>query len=196
VLLEDTYFSDSPELSRERLEAEILEYARRNGYDIDRVVREEVGVLPLPTRLPRAVNPAPGGPLVGGYQGAWFHPVTGYSFPLALRVAGAVAQADPERLREHVWPQLVREQRKQLRFCLLLNRLFFSAFAPEERRNVIERFYGLPPVTVRRFYAMQLGAVDRARILCGRPPRGFSLTRALSSPRDSTPPPSSVSPNA
>lgn len=179
VLLEDTYFSDSSELDRERCRAEILGYARQNGFEIEAVVREEVGVLPLPTRLRSQPNPAPGGPLVAGYQGAWFHPVTGYSFPLAIRVASAVATTPLDALSETVWPALVREQRAQLRYCLWLNRLFFDAFAPEQRRNVIERFYRLPVPTVRRFYAMTLTHGDRARILCGRPPRGFSLTRAL-----------------
>lgn len=181
VLLEDTYFSDSPELDRERLEAEIIGYAEQNGFDIDYVAREETGVLPLPTRLPKLDNPAANGPLVAGYQGAWFHPVTGYSFPVAARLASAIAHANPAALREQVWPALLREQRSQLRFCLLLNQLFFGAFAPDERRNVIERFYRLPPDSVRRFYAMTLTHADRARILCGRPPRGFSLRRALSS---------------
>jgi lycopene beta-cyclase len=180
VLLEDTYFSERRELDRERIRVEICNYAARHGLEIEAITREEVGILPLPTRLPRSDNPAPGGPLVAGYQGAWFHPVTGYSFPVAMRVARAIAAADPKRLRDHVWPALVREQRSQLRFCLLLNRMFFGAFAPEARRNVIERFYGLPTPTVRRFYAMTLTHADRARILCGRPPRGFSLTRALS----------------
>lgn len=181
VLLEDTYFSDSPELDRERLEAEIIGYAEQNGFDIDYVAREEAGILPLPTRLPKLENPAANGPLIAGYQGAWFHPVTGYSFPVAARLASAIAQAEPAALREQVWPALLREQRSQLRFCLLLNQLFFGAFAPSERRNVIERFYRLPPDSVRRFYAMTLTHADRARILCGRPPRGFSLRRALTS---------------
>jgi lycopene beta-cyclase len=180
VLLEDTYFSDSPALEQAQLEAEILGYAALNGFDVDYVARRESGVLPLPTRLPKLANPAPGGPLVAGYQGAWFHPVTGYSFPVAARLATAIASAEPSRLREEVWPRLLREQASQLRFCLLLNRLFFGAFAPGERRNVIERFYRLPAESVRRFYAMTLTHADRARILCGRPPRGFSLRRALS----------------
>jgi lycopene beta-cyclase len=190
VLLEDTYFSDSPELDRERLEAEIIGYAEKNGFDIDYIAREETGVLPLPTRLPKLANPQPNGPLVAGYQGAWFHPVTGYSFPVAARLASAIAQAEPASLRDLVWPALVREQRSQNRFCLLLNQLFFGAFAPDERRNVIERFYRLPPDAVRRFYAMTLTHADRARILCGRPPRGFSLKRALSRAARETPTPS------
>jgi lycopene beta-cyclase len=179
VLLEDTYFSDDPRLDRARLEAEIIAYAAKNGFDVEHVTRAELGVLPLPTRLAPSLNPAPRGPLVAGYQGGWFHPVTGYSFPVGVRVASAVAAADPNLLREQVWPRLVREQRSQLRYCLLLNRLFFGAYAPEARRNVIERFYRLPPDAVRRFYAMRLTHLDRARILCGRPPRGLSLERAL-----------------
>jgi lycopene beta-cyclase len=180
VLLEDTYFSDSSELDRERLEREILQYAEKNGFFVDSVERREVGVLPLPTRLPQLQEPADDEPLVAGYQGGWFHPVTGYSFPVAARVASAVASTDPAELRRQVWPRLQRAQRAQLRFCVLLNRMFFEAFAPDARRHVIERFYGLEPGLVRRFYALELSHVDRARILCGRPPRGFSLSRALS----------------
>jgi lycopene beta-cyclase len=187
VLLEDTYFSDTKELDRGQLEAEIFRYAAEHGFEIEQVVREEVGVLPLPTRLPRVENPAPFGPLIAGYQGGWFHPVTGYSFPVAARVASAVASASPSELRARVWPKLLREQRAQLRYCLLLNKMFFGAFAPDQRRNVIERFYGMPPETVRRFYAMTLSHGDRARILCGRPPRGFSLKRAVSSAIESSP---------
>lgn len=180
VLLEDTYFSESKLLDRERLEAEIIAYAERHGFVIDHVTREETGVLPLPTRLAKLENPAADGPLIGGYQGGWFHPVTGYSFPIAARLASAVAGVEPSALRHELWPNLLREQRAQLRFCLFLNRLFFDAFAPAQRRNVIERFYRLPPETIRRFYAMTLSHGDRARILCGRPPRGFSVARALS----------------
>jgi lycopene beta-cyclase len=182
VLLEDTYFSESSRLDRQECRRALLDYAARHGFEVERVEREEYGVLPLPTRLPARPNPAPGEPFVAGYQGAWFHPVTGYSFPLAVRVASAVAAASSEELRSRVWPALLREQRSQLRFCLLLNRLFFDAFAPEQRRNVIERFYRLPAASVRRFYAMTLTHSDRARILCGRPPRGFSLSRALTIP--------------
>jgi lycopene beta-cyclase len=189
VLLEDTYFSDSPSLDYAHVEAEVLAYAAKNGFDVECVVRRERGVLPLPTRLRSVPNPALEGPLVAGYQGAWFHPVTGYSFPIAVRVARAIAGCDPAGLRAEVWPALLREQRSQLRFCLLLNKLFFGAFAPEQRRNVIERFYRQSPEAIRRFYAMTLTHTDRARLLCGRPPRGLSLSRAWAELSGSPTPP-------
>ena len=76
-------------------------------------------------------------------------------------------------------PALLREQRSQLGFGVLLNRMLFNAFAPSERSFAIERFYRLPAASVRRFYALSLTRADRLRLVCGRPPRGFSLQRAL-----------------
>jgi lycopene beta-cyclase len=43
----------------------------------------------------------------------------------------------------------------------------------------MERFYELPEPSIARFYALSTTAFDRARSLCGRPPRGLSLGRAL-----------------
>jgi lycopene beta-cyclase len=181
VLLEDTYFSDLPQLDEQRLADEVLAYASRNGFEARGVVRRESGVLPLPISMPRLREPPPEAPLVAGYQGGWFHPVTGYSFPVAVRLAQAVATSEPHRLRPQVWPALLREQRAQLRFAVLLNRLLFTGFATEQRYHVIERFYRLPPASIRRFYALRLTRGDRMRLLCGRPPRGFSLPRILAS---------------
>jgi lycopene beta-cyclase len=180
LLLEDTYFSDTPAFDGQRLEAEILAYAEQMGCLVEGVVRRESGVLPLPTRAPSFTPPSADAPLAAGYQGGWFHPVTGYSFPLAVRLANAISGAEPELLRPKVWPELLHEQRSQFRFGVLLNRLLFSAFAPEQRSGAIERFYRLPAESVRRFYALRLTQTDRLRLLCGRPPRGFSLPRALS----------------
>lgn len=181
ILLEDTYFSDSAALNEPHEASEIMAYAARLGCEVERVVRRESGVLPLPTRSPPLAAPATDEPLVAGYQGGWFHPVTGYSFPVAVRLARAIAACNPVDLRERVWPALQREQGAQLRFGALLNRLLFAAFAPEERWGALERFYRLPAESVRRFYSLSLTRGDRLRLLCGRPPRGFSLRRALAS---------------
>jgi lycopene beta-cyclase len=178
ALIEDTYFSTSPALDTGDLEREILEYAARNGYVVQRVLRRESGVLPLPLAEENVLSSAPG-PFVAGYRGGWFHPTTGYSFPLAARVANLVARTDPTALRS-AWPRLVSDHKKQFRFCLLLNRLLYGAFAAEDRHHVIQRFYRLPAPVLARFYAMTLTPADRVRVFCSRPPRGFSLRLALS----------------
>jgi lycopene beta-cyclase len=60
-----------------------------------------------------------------------------------------------------------------------LNRLFFRAVTPAERWRILSRFYRLPRQTIERFYALETTPGDRARLLCGRPPRGLSLKAAL-----------------
>lgn len=177
LLVEDTCYSDSPELDETRLVAEVLAYAVRLGPPVARVVRSERGVLPLPLRH----EPAPARddrPIVAGYQGGWFHPTTGYSFPLALRVAALVARAHEPGFRG-AWAELVDEHRRQVAFAVRLNRLLFRWFQPERRHHVLARFYRLPEATIRRFYAMRTTRMDRARILFGRPPRGMSWRAAL-----------------
>jgi len=179
VLLEDTYFSDSPELDSARVRERILRYAEQKGYVIRRVVREESGVLPLPTRPLGRPDRALAQPLLAGFQGGWFHPTTGYSFPIAARLADLVQSVSPEALRERAWADHAREHRRQFRFYAFLNRLLFGCFAPADRYSVIERFYHLEEPTLLRFYAMSLTLTDRLRIFCGRPPRGFSVRLAL-----------------
>jgi lycopene beta-cyclase len=67
----------------------------------------------------------------------------------------------------------------QQRFTTLLNRWLFRAITPNQRFRMLERFYRLPEPTIARFYALQMTAMDRARIVCGRPPQGLSLPDAL-----------------
>ncbi|HEU5074746.1 MAG TPA: lycopene beta-cyclase CrtY [Polyangiaceae bacterium] len=177
VLIEDTYFSDTPDLDEGKIERRIRHYAEANGFAVDQVLRREVGVLPLPTYMPQA--PAESGSLASGYGGGWFHPTTGYSFPAALQLAEFVRTHGREATSGPAFSRLMAQRTRQQRYFCLLNRLLYGAFAPERRVHVFERFYGMPAPTISRFYAMQTSAGDRARILCGRPPRGLSLTRVF-----------------
>ena len=176
VLVEDTYFSDEPRLERELLRTRALAYAQALGLRVASVVREESGVLPLPAA---SVVAHASSPLLAGYGGGWFHPTTGYSFSVATRLALHVASTAPETVFDASFGALAQEHARQQRYACLLNRLLFRAVAPEARRNVLERFYQLPEASIARFYALSTTAFDRARILCGRPPRGLSLGRAF-----------------
>jgi lycopene beta-cyclase len=179
ALVEDTCFSDSPALDRAAVRARALDYARGHGLEPVATVREEVGVLPMPWRASGAPREPERSPLVAGYQGGWFHPATGYSLPVAVRLAALVGRLPAERLFGRELAGLAAHVRRQARFFCQLNRLLFRWFAPSERWQVLARFYQLPEATIRRFYALELGGMDRARILIGRPPRGLSLRARL-----------------
>jgi lycopene beta-cyclase len=176
VLVEDTCFSRSPSMDWDARRASVLEYAARFG-SVRRIVREESGVLPMPWA---SDAPEPNGPpLVAGYRGGWFHPATGYSLPIAARLACYVAERPASEVFGPELGRLHREHRAQARYAERLNQLLFHCFAPGNMRNVFERFYALPEDVIARFNALSTTWRDRARILVGRPPRGFSLRGTL-----------------
>lgn len=176
VLVEDTRFADGAHLDLADLRAEIAAYVAARGWRVARVAREEHGVLALPFR-PRV--PQTTAPLCAGYHGGWFHPVTGYSFPIAARLAAFIAGRPADALFGAALDEHARAHGKQLDFAGRLNRLLFRWFAPPDRHHVLARFYRLPETTIRRFYALQTTAFDRAAVFIGRPPRGFDLRRGL-----------------
>lgn len=177
VLVEDTYISQSEQLDDAALDREIMAYAERLGLRVRCVLRRERGILPMPGRgrAPSAVQ----SPIVAGYRGGYFHPVTGYSFPLAVRFAEALSRTDPERLIRSPVLQLARQHGQQLGFLFALTRIMFRWFAPQRRFSVLEHFYRLPEGLIARFYAAQLSGLDRVRIFWGPLPRGLDWQRVL-----------------
>ena len=101
LLIEDTYFNESPALDPAAVKERIREYAAGKGYVVNTVVREETGVLPMPWT---AAPDAHGGGFRAGYAGGWFHPGTGYSFPVAVRLADAISRGGTHRIRAHPEP--------------------------------------------------------------------------------------------
>jgi len=179
VLLEDTSFSDRPDLDLDLRREAIDAYAGAMGVVIERVHREETGVLPMPWILsPIAPPNAPPRSRVEaiGYAGGLFHAGTGYS--LAIAATAAVTLAVPsetagQAVHRQPLDTIRRRLHEQNRYFALLNRLMFVGLPPAERWRIFERFYRLPPETILRFYGARTTRTDRARVLVGRPPRGF-----------------------
>ena len=174
LLIEDTYYSDGPELDAETLRRRIADYAAAHGWAIERVIREEQGVLPI--ALGGDIKAfwaegAPGVPRVG-MRAALFHPTTGYSFPDAVALADRIA--DLKQLDAvHLYATARRYSERKWRergFYRMLNRMLFDAAEPPERYRVLERFYRLNEGLVARFYAGRSTFEDKARILIGKPP--------------------------
>ncbi len=174
LLVEDTCYSDGPELPIDAVRARIADYLAAQGLVADYVVREEAGVLPIALGGDIRAHLAEGLPQVArtGLRAALFHPTTGYSLPDAVALAELVSTlpdlsgpALAEAIRRHAISTWERRG-----FFRLLNRMLFRAAAPERRYAVLQRFYGLPEGLIARFYGDRLTLADKARILTGRPP--------------------------
>ncbi len=178
VLIEDTCFSDRSAINRAEHIDRIESYVRARVAGNWRVVREESGCLPMPfsaTFLPKATNP-----LAGGYAGGWFHAATGYSFPMAIRFAEAVAKVSPENAFEAV-ENLAQQHRKRAFFSRFLNRLLYRLVRPETRWQIFRRFYRvLSEDAIGRFYSHEFTPLDATRIVVGMPPSGLTPWRFLS----------------
>lgn len=172
LLVEDTFFNTSPEIHHDQSRRTMQEWCEARGWHMASVEREEEGVLPMPWS---GSLPATGtGPIRGGYAGGWFHPGTGFSLPVAARLAQAIASLSIADIRAGGLRPWFIEQQRQSEYCHFLNRLLFRWYPPHMRQHIFARFYRLPDDLIERFYALRLKPADRLRLVVGQPPRGFS----------------------
>lgn len=192
VLIEDTYYSDGPELPAGEIGDRLRAYAHDQGWTIVGTVREERGVLPIALGGSAAAlwdEGEPGVPRVG-LRAALFHPTTGYSFLDAVATAELVAGL-PRHDAASLYAALRQHSLKTWEdrgFYRMLNRMLFLAAKPNERYRILERFYRLDARLVGRFYAGRATIFDKARILTGKPPIPIpTAVRALMSYKDPQP---------
>jgi lycopene beta-cyclase len=185
LMVEDTYYSTSPNLDVPLIGERLEGYVRAQGWGGALIEAEETGILPvLLSGDVGALWPASQSPVARlGLRGGFFHPTTGYSLPDAVR--NAVLLTEQEDFSGAALHYLYRDRAALLwedrRFYQLLNRMLFRAAEPAERYRVLEHFYRLPEPLIARFYAGQLTALDKLRIVSGRPP--VSIGRALTAMR-------------
>ena len=177
ALVEDTYFANDPSLDVAAVRARVLAWLAARGLGVRKILREEHGVLPMPWRPAGPIPRVP--PLVAGYRGGWFHPATGYSVPVAVRLAMHVAAFSPSEVFGAAFDALADEQEAQARFAHLLNELLFVAAEPNLRWKVFGHFYELPDDLTLRFYALTLTSADKRRMFLRRPPPGVSFWKAM-----------------
>ncbi|HUD90568.1 lycopene beta-cyclase CrtY [Sphingobium sp.] len=169
IFVEDTYYSNAPDLDVPVIEARIADYVRAKGWRVE-VIHREQGVLPVvhggdfdrywPKDDPVAR---------AGVRAGLFQPMTGYSLPDAVRFALWLADQSLEGLPAAA-RGYARAHWQGGGYYRLLGRMLFGAAQPDQRWRIFARFYGLSPALIQRFYAGRSTIADRIRILCGKPP--------------------------
>jgi lycopene beta-cyclase len=178
LLVEDTRYSNTEEVNVEEFRREIVQYCESKGWKIARVIREEVGSLPIPLRA--KYLPSNKGlpnawiqrlvPCVG-VKGGFFHSTTGYSLPDTVKVVSKLVNVEIKH--EAVFPAMIRLAKKTAGrqwFFRLLNRMLFIGSRPESRYKILEFFYKMPQGLINRFYSGHLWPTDYLRIFLGNPP--------------------------
>ena len=179
LFVEDTYYSDSPDLDRAEIGRRIDDYARQAGWSVTGVQREETGVLPVVMGGEfERFWPSHDGIARAGVRAGLFHPLTSYSLPDAVRFACWLARDAPLDGRLGAATRAYAKLHwRRAGFDRMLARMLMRAARPDERYRVLERFYRLSALLIGRFYAGRSTFTDRAHILAGRPP--VSIARAI-----------------
>ncbi len=186
LLVEDTYYSTSPILDVPLVRCRVGSHLRRRGLEPAEILAQETGVLPilLGGRLEDLWSASDPPVARLGLRGGFFHPTTGYSLPDAVR--NAVLLTEQAELTSNALHAAFRGRAETLwhqrRFYQRLNRMLFRAAEPRRRYRVLEHFYRLPEPLIARFYAGRLTALDKLRILSGRPP--VPVGRAMTAMRE------------
>jgi lycopene beta-cyclase len=167
LLVEDTYFSETPNLDKESARSRISSYLTLRGWKGGVAEREESGVLPIAlsddvhafwrgsgARVPKL-----------GVRGGFFHPSTGYSLADAVHTAILLAgQRDYSGPKLHdLFEGEVGQVWKKREFYRVFNGALFDA-PVWERRKIMASLYQLDGDLIARFYAGRLGVMDRMKI--------------------------------
>ena len=173
VLIEDTYYSDTGTLDSGVLRQHIARYAAARGWQVQELLREENGVLPVVLDCDLAAFwPVADGVPRAGLRAGLFHHTTGYSVPDAAALANALPGL-PDLHSRAIAPWIrdrVRRRWREQRVFRLLNRMLFLATAPADRYRILQHFYRLPESVIEHFYAGRLTLHDTSRVLTGTPP--------------------------
>lgn len=181
IFVEDTYYSDSPELDKAALRMRIDAYLESRGWRAAELLDEEAGVLPVVAGGDFDAFWRGGGGAVAraGSRAGLFQAVTSYSLPDAVRYALALA-AQPDLSGAALASFSVgwaKRHWKRSAYFRSLSAMLFAAAEPGLRYKVLEQFYTLDRGLIERFYAGRSTLADKARILIGKPP--VPVTSAL-----------------
>jgi len=180
VLVEDTRYSDTPDIDAPAFRDEIARYVQARGWQVEAVVREELAALPIPLSGELPVQHRP----VIGVQGGFFHATTGYSVPFAVELAEVLARLPSldAAVITRVLGERARHHWQAMGFFRVLNRMLFRGAEPAGRVTVFESFYRHSPELIARFYAGRLTWADKLQALRrGAPtvPAGRAMRAAL-----------------
>jgi len=167
LLVEDTYFSDTADLDKDKIRGRIEAYLALRGWTGGVAEREESGVLPIALSDDVQAFWRGSGARVAklGVRGGFFHPSTGYALADAVQAAILLSeQRDFAGAKLHdLFESEVGQLWRKREFYRVFNAALFDA-PGWERRQIMDALYQLDGDLIARFYAGKLGVMDRMKI--------------------------------
>ncbi|MFK7842491.1 MAG: lycopene beta-cyclase CrtY [Sphingorhabdus sp.] len=181
LFVEDTYYADTAEMDSAESQRRISEYAAAKGWQIETVLSQENGQLPViyggDFKAFWTANESVDAR--AGARAALIQPITSYSLPMAVQTANMIAHMpdiNQDSLDETL-RNLAHRHWKNGKFYRLLCAFLFLGAKPTKRYKTLEHTYAKDEQLLARFYAGQSTRLDKIRLLTGKPP--ISIFRAI-----------------
>lgn len=188
LLIEDTYYSLNSNLDTQQLYSEINTYAQNKGWIIQKIIRQEKGILPIPLqqnppqKIKNRVLPL-------GMYGDLFHVTTGYSLAVNYNFIWQIYFYLNQKDLNTVWHKKQQEFYKSMQFYRIMNRFLFIAGKTDRRYRFLETFYQRQNENaIARFYAGNSTLKDKMSIFSGKAPflPSWYMLNALAGKRQET----------
>jgi lycopene beta-cyclase len=168
----EIYYSDSPEINRERIFRAIRSFINRKGWTIKNEIREETRVIRLPLTSSYLTTSVGGDALPIGRHGGYFHATLGSSVADSIQIAEFLATIDDLTTQNARYNLLLlrRPWQKRQRFFRLINRWMFYATEPALRYVLMQKIIEQREDVIQRFASSQTTLIDRYRLLRTFPP--------------------------
>ncbi len=181
IFVEDTYYADTAALDTATSHSRIAEYAAARGWEIEMVISEEKGHLPViyGGNFETFWKDNRGVDARAGARAALIQPITSYSLPMAVRTAVMIAEM-PEITQsklDKILRDLAMQHWKDGKFYRLLCAFLFLGADPEKRYKTLEHSYAKSEPLLARFYAGKSTWMDKISLLTGKPP--IPVSRAI-----------------
>ena len=181
IFVEDTYYADTAAIDTATSHARIAEYAALQGWEIEDILSEEKGQLPViyGGDFEAFWKANQGLDARAGTRAALVQPITGYSLPMAVQTAIMIAEMPElsQKKLDKMLRDLATRHWASGKFYRLLSAFMFLGADPEKRYKALEHTYSKDEALLARFYAGRSTKIDQARLLSGKPP--IPITRAL-----------------
>ena len=181
IFVEDTYYADTAELDSKTAHARIAAYAKDHGWQIETVLSEEKGQLPVIYggdfeafwKANRSVDAR------AGARAALIQPITSYSLPMAVKTAILIAEMPDisQAKLDKMLRNLAQNHWKNGKFYRMLCAFLFLGADPDKRYKTLEHTYSKDEKLLARFYAGKSTLLDQANLLTGKPP--IPVSRAI-----------------
>lgn len=184
IFVEDTYYSDGKAIDEEAMRERIASYAADHGWEIEAVLEEEQGQLPVlyGGDFGKFWAKDAGVRARAGARAALIQPITSYSLPLAVKTAMMIADLPyiNQKKLDQALTEFASDHWDDSRFYRMLCAMMFKAAKPEQRYRTLEHTYAKDKPLIERFYAGKTTLRDKMMLLSGRPPVPiFQALRAM-----------------